>query len=273
MTDETTNSNTDNHDFGLNHFDTAPGYEKQEPIIPKNDEPEADASQAAPDPQHSTAPAPDSPSSAPPTGQRSGTKSITVFAILAMLVAAIAVWLNPGAHGDSDESTALPSRPVLTADVQVQRLETRLASLEQRSRQQNEMLHQQVAQLQQQLASLTGQLSKQTAKQTRPQQSIRPAVRQKNRPARRPSTAAATPMQKTGWVVNLASVESRHAASKALSRYKARAIPAEIHATVIKGKTWYRLRIGGFASRQQAIAQKRHLAQKYGIKDAWVQKP
>ncbi len=267
-----------------------PGYAKKEPIIPPVAEPATEAnmntSEPVPDQQQSTpeidmeqpitaAPVPDIPLSEPPAEQHSGTKPITVFAILAMLVAAIAVWLNPGASTSSDsvESTALKPLPVLAADVQMQRLETRISSLEQRSSQQNEALHKQIERLQQQLSTLTSQLTKQAAKRAKKQQPTRPAATKRNTPIQHPSTATLKPIQHTGWVVNLASVESKHAAIKAQGRYKAHGIASEIYAAVIKGKTWYRLRIGGFASKQEAIAQKRYLAKKHGIKDAWVQKP
>lgn len=268
-----------------------PGYEKKEPSIPQKAETVSEADMPAPEPaaeqqQRSpdskteqpvtAAPITDNPLSKPPAEQRSGTKSITIFAILAMLVAAIAVWLNPGAStsSDSDKSTALNPLPVLAADVQIQRLEARISSLEERSSQQNDALNQQVERLQQQLSALTSQLTKQAAKQAKKQQPTRPAAAKRSAPpAHRPSTAALSSIQNTGWVVNLASVDSKYAAIKAQSRYKARGIMTEIHAAVIRGKTWYRLRIGGFASKKEAIAQKHYLAKKHGIKDAWVQKP
>jgi len=252
-----------------------PGYEKKEPIIPQAAEPEPQQSAADIDMAQpaSAAPVPDSPLSEAPGRQRSGTKPITIFAVLAMLIAALAVWLNPGASQNRDEPTALQAQPVLTADIQIQRLDTRLAALEQRSSQQNEALNRQVAQLQQQLSALNSQLAKQANKQANKQPSVRPAATTRKTPAHRPATARPVSRQQTGWVVNLASVESKRAASKSLSRYKARGIPAEIHAATVKGQTWYRLRIGGFASKQEAAAQKRYLAQKFGIKDAWIQKP
>ena len=191
-----------------------------------------------------------------------------------MLVAAIAVWMNPGAtnkNSDTGNASVAPSPQVLGADIQIQRLEKRIASLEQQSNRQREALNQRIEHLQQQISSLKGQLSKQAATNKRPASHARtPAVRPK--PAH--SQAATSPMTSTpaGWVVNLASVDSQYAADKALKRYNKQGIPAEISPTVLKGKTWYRLRIGGFASKQEAIAQKEYLAVKHGSKDAWVQK-
>jgi len=262
------------------------GYEKKEPIIPQEAKPLADVDMTEPKPDPNqqeaadietelpdmTPPISNTPASAPPDEQRPGTKSITIFAILAMLVAAMAVWLNPGDRTDSDEASPLKPRPVLAADIQIQRLETRLSSLEQNSKQQREELNQQIKGLQQQLSSLTSQLAKQARKQQPTRHAAAPTTK-RSTSAHHPSTAPVSSTPNTGWVVNLVSVDSKRAAAKALSQYKAQGIPAEIYSAMVKGKSWHRLRISGFASKQEAIAQKKYLAAKHGIKDAWIQKP
>ncbi len=213
--------------------------------------------------------------SSPPAEQSSGTKPITIFAVLAMLVAAIAVWLNPGATNDNSntgDATVVASPQVLGEDIQIQRLEKRISSLEMQSSQQRDALNQRAEHLQQQISSLNDQLAKQAVTQRSAPRAKTPTVRRK--PARlHASTSPVTAMPTTGWVLNLVSVDSQYSAEKALKRYKKQGIPAEIYPAVIKGKTWYRLRIGGFASKQEAIAQKKYLAVKHGIKDAWIQKP
>ncbi len=215
-----------------------------------------------------------SPSSAP-ARQSSGTKPITIFAVVAILAAAVAAWLNPGAtndNSDTGDATIAASPPVLGADIQIQRLEKRISSLEQQSSQQRDALNQRTEHLQQQISSLNDQLAKQAVTQRPAPHAKTPTPRPK--PARsHASTSPMTSMPTTGWVVNLVSVDSQHSAEKALKRYKKQGIPAEIYSTVLKGKTWYRLRIGGFASKQEAIAQKKYLTVKHGIKDAWIQKP
>lgn len=267
-------------------------HEKKEPIIiPQETESLADIKMTAPklepDKQQKipdndleqtviAAPITDSPSSELPGDQRSGTRSVTVFAILAMLVAAIAVWMNPGANNDSGEanpSKARPAEHVQPAENgQIQRLEARISSLEQHSSQQREKFNQQIKGLQQQLSSLTSQLAKQTRRQQPTRHAATPMTK-RNTSAHRPVTAQVSPTSNAEWVINLASVGSKLAASKALSRYKTQGIPAEIYSTVVRGKTWYRLRIVGFASKQEANTQKHYLASKHGIKDAWIQKP
>jgi len=269
-------------------------YGKKEPSIPQKPEPatasEQDAGEDQSDHGHDkhpetpdneveqpaiTAPMPpmtdNHATTPPPVNPRSATKPITVFAVLAMLAAAIAVWLNPGVKSNSDNAISEKARPVLAADVQIRRLETRIASLEQLSSQHNDALHQQMEKLQQQLSGLSRLVAKQGSKPHLARHPITTAVKRK--PPK--SHAATTPVSTSlgGWVVNLVSLDSRHAAVKALEHYKSQGISAEIFPASVKGKMWYRLRIGGFASKQEAIVQKKYLASKYGIKDAWVQKP
>jgi len=262
-----------------------PGDEKKEPSIPQQAESTANTQTAVPkpgphkqqrmpdnepEPANIAPPVTDNPSSALPAEQRSGTKPITIFAILAMLVAAIAVWLNPGVG--SDEPTPVKAVPVLAEDIQMQQLEIRISSLEQQNKQQNDALKQQMDKLQQQVSRLSSQLSKQAGKQQRTRHPETTAVRRKSaRP--RASTAPVSTHSSPGWVVNLVSVDSKHAAVKALGSYKAQGISAEIFPAKVKGKTWYRLRITGFANKQEAVTQKKYLAVKHGIKNAWVQKP
>lgn len=281
--------NTDPFDDTLDSDPFAePGTVKKEPSIPHTAQSGTDS--AAPEPVTEQQVAPDNAteeaaiatampgdSSAPLADQRSGTTSITVFAILAMLVAGIAVWLNPGATNDTGDTDGnaniVESQPVLGTDIQMQRLEKRISSLEQQSGQQRDALNQKIDHLQQQLSALSGQVAKKTVS---PPQSTRhaktPVVRRKStRP--HASTSAVTSAPVTGWVVNLVSVDSQYAADKALKRYQAQGISAEIFPVKVKGKTWYRIRITGFANKQEAATQKKYLASKHGIKNAWVQKP
>jgi len=244
---------------------TEPGIShKNEPLI---DEAAKQPVMITPEPTLTTGHA-----SAQAADQRSGTKSITAFAILAILIAAIAVWLNPGATSDNHADSPPKPRPIIAADVQTQGLEARMTSLEQRSKQQSEELNQQIKQLQQQVSNIAGLLAKQSRKQPTGRRAKVP-VAKRSTSIRHPRTVAVASSANVGWVVNLASVDSKRAARKILNRYKAQGIPVKIYAAVVKGKTWYRLRIGGFANKQKAIAQKNYLATKHGIKDAWIQKP
>jgi len=198
-----------------------------------------------------------------------GIKPITIFAIAAMLVAAIAVWLNPGAENSANESVLHETQTVLTTDTQIQRLEQRISSLEKQISQENTALKEQVDHLEKQVFSLNSLITKQPIasrsgehvvvknKSSKPKASIPPVSVKAN----------------TGWVVNLMSLDSLAAAKKALADFKAKGITAEIGRYSAKGKTRYRIRVAGFASKQEAETQKKYLARKYQIKAAWVHKP
>jgi len=209
-------------------------------------------------------------STSPQKAQRTGIKPITVFAILAMLAAAAAIWMSPGANEHHDITTNnQKSEPLMGQNIQVERLESRISTMEQRGDQNNKALKQQLDQLQQQVSALTGLLAKLTRKRPSPRSVKQAASSIRIKPTSTPIPAKIP----TGWVVNLVSVDSHYAANKALARYKSQGISTEIFPTEIKGKTWYRLRIAGFASKRDATTQKILLADKFGIKDAWIQKP
>jgi len=220
------------------------------------------------------------PSSAPLPEQHSGVKLITVFALLAMLVAALAIWLNPGDKEQRDSASQQNIQLASDNGIRIGRLQSRLSALEQQSSSRNASLKQQIDHLAQQVSSLSAML----ATRSGAKQSANPHPRPQTRRHQPPSTARKTLSKQqrlrpvaaamnTGWVVNLVSVDSKYAASKALARYKAQGIAAEIFPTKVKGKNWYRLRISGFANKQEANAQKDYLATRFGIKDAWTQKP
>jgi len=78
--------------------------------------------------------------------------------------------------------------------------------------------------------------------------------------------------QAVGWVVVIASVNSRAAAIKHVDQLKAKAIEADIYPTSVNGNAMYRIGVGGFASHDEAAAQKKYLVHKLGVKGAWLYK-
>ncbi|MDQ6999847.1 MAG: SPOR domain-containing protein [Mariprofundus sp.] len=270
---------------------TETDHEKKEPIIPENPvlptefdpsenieepvpiraqkpsttgkEPDNEPGNAQTPPQTDGTP---TPSSATPNP---GIRPITIFAIAAMLIAAIAVWFNPG--GENNHDDAIPqqkAQTILNPDIQMQRMERRISSLEQQISQGNVGLKERIDHLEKQLSSLSSLV----AKQTEVRRSEKHVA--KSNPSR--PKASITPVSikpHTGWVVNLMSLDSLQAAKKALADFKAKGIAAEIGRYSAKGKTRYRIRVGGFASKQEAETQKKYLASKYHIKAAWVNKP
>lgn len=73
-----------------------------------------------------------------------------------------------------------------------------------------------------------------------------------------------------GWVVNLAAFADAKAGSALLASLQKAGVPAEQHQVTINGATRYRVRVGGFATRAEALQYKNTLASDHGIKDAWV---
>ncbi len=213
---------------------------------------------------------------APEPAARGRLHPITLFAVGAMLMAAIAVWMNAGSDASDDQSEsatpAATASSALVTDIQLRRLETRLSALEEQSAARIDALQLQIAALQQQLDKMNPTTARRTSALA--PQHRRPATVKSV--SHSTASASLTPVRSqgaVGWVVNLASVDSKTAAQRTLARYRALGIPAELFPVTIKGKPWYRLRIAGFASRQEAETQRRYLAHKHGIKDAWIQKP
>ena len=75
-----------------------------------------------------------------------------------------------------------------------------------------------------------------------------------------------------GWVVNLSSHGKADIASIEQDRLKKLGLNAEVHSAVIKGKTWYRIQVVGFASKDEAKAELKSVEQRSGIKGAWIGK-
>jgi len=73
-----------------------------------------------------------------------------------------------------------------------------------------------------------------------------------------------------GWVVNITSVSDPQSAAEEVARLRNMGINAESVRAVSKGRTWYRIRVPGFASDTAARAQRAALEAKLGIRDTWV---
>jgi len=75
-----------------------------------------------------------------------------------------------------------------------------------------------------------------------------------------------------GWVINLSSHTKESLATKELNRLKRLGLDAEMHSAMIKNRTWYRIQITGFASKEEASAQLNDVRQKSGLRDIWIGK-
>lgn len=73
-----------------------------------------------------------------------------------------------------------------------------------------------------------------------------------------------------GWVVNVTSVSDQESAFQEVQRLRSMGINAESARAVSNGRTWYRIRIPGFASHDDAARARPGLEARLGIRDTWV---
>lgn len=91
----------------------------------------------------------------------------------------------------------------------------------------------------------------------------------------KPAVAAITPAVDSGrgpWVVNLTSLSHATAANNEVARLKGLGIRAEVIKIETQGKTWYRIRVPGFASAEKAERQRKILTGQLNIQDTWISK-
>jgi len=74
------------------------------------------------------------------------------------------------------------------------------------------------------------------------------------------------------WVVNLSSHAKEALARSEQARLQKAGIHAEIHTATIKNKTWYRIQVTGFATKNEAKERLREIEQRSDIKGAWIGK-
>jgi cell division septation protein DedD len=204
------------------------------------------------------------------------TKLATALAIIALLAAVSAIWLN---NGLSEQLAQLNNRQQQTQthnmnelqDQEILTLKQQVKAIEQQQNQQIQALSKDVAAIKQKmekLATSSARVSqKKTAKKAEP-------VKNRTAPAVKSVAvkAATKPAPAGSWVVNLAALSSETAARKELKRLRARGIKAEYAQVTSKGKIWYRIRIAGLTSKQEAQKQKELLASNFGINEAWIGK-
>jgi len=74
------------------------------------------------------------------------------------------------------------------------------------------------------------------------------------------------------WVVNLTSLSHAVAANNEVAHLKKLGIRAESIKIKTQGKIWYRIRVSGFISAEEADRQRKILGNRLGIHDAWIGK-
>ena len=86
------------------------------------------------------------------------------------------------------------------------------------------------------------------------------------------SASSAATGRQPSWGVNVISLESKTAAQQEVARLKEAGIDAEILETSADGRAWYRVRVAGFASKEEAQQMQSTLAKEHGIQGTWVNK-
>jgi cell division septation protein DedD len=87
-----------------------------------------------------------------------------------------------------------------------------------------------------------------------------------------PQTSISSAPSNGDWVVNISSHAKEELALREIARLQSLGLNPEINRARVKERTWYRIQITGFASKDEAKAKLKNLQQYSGIKDAWIDK-
>ena len=104
------------------------------------------------------------------------------------------------------------------------------------------------------------------AEQTKPKQEAAPKPEPKKEEPKKETVKAAPPAQTGAYVVQLLAVQSREAAEKEAAKYRSKYPDVFIKQVVINGKTWYRVRLGVSATKEQAQQKANKVASEFKIK-------
>lgn len=111
----------------------------------------------------------------------------------------------------------------------------------------------------------TATAKKETVKQEKPKQETAKQTPKKQEP-KKEVVKTAPPAQNGAYVVQILAARSRESAEKEMAKYKAKYPDMFIKQVVIDGKTWYRVRFGVSATREQAQQKADKIANEFKIK-------
>lgn len=298
---------TPEDDFELNRFSAAPtadeaataagnrhGGADEGPIIPDREEiripPVAGAARAQPKKQNGTPPS-----------------AAVILAVAAMLVSLYAVWLGSGQSekvAQLEKSLSSPGGETdKRQDQEISALSGQLGEIEKEQKKLaamkaglESMILKQADQYEARLAAqktgLEASLRKQSDRhkaelaeltQRQTEGRAKPAAPAAGTPpedktelpgpiesAEAQATGSSSAGRQGSWGVNLMSVESETAANKEIGRLGSMGIQAEAISIVVGGRQVHRIRVAGFASKQEALDMQAQLAREHDIKDTWV---
>ena len=104
------------------------------------------------------------------------------------------------------------------------------------------------------------------AEQAQPKQEVKPKPVPKKEETKKETVRTAPPAQTGAFVVQLLAVQSRDAAEKEAAKYRSKYPDVFIKQVSIDGKTWYRVRLGVSATKEQAQQKANKVASEFKIK-------
>lgn len=227
-----------------------------------------------------------------PTDSKTLDVSTIGVALFSLVIAAVAAWFAVSLHGQMNDLRAelaqlrqQPAGVIAGPDRQTQ---DNLALLSQRV---NEMavlldgpmshmsdtgtqlnaVNARLEELEQRLAGLREHVTtaerpaQPVAKAPEPPKAAAPAPQ----PAPKPVATASKPAASGSWVVNVASLTDAKAAATEQQRLKQAGFNVEVKTAQMEGRTWYRVRTGGFSSREEAQVYSDMIRHKMGV-TPWV---
>ena len=75
------------------------------------------------------------------------------------------------------------------------------------------------------------------------------------------------------WVVNLASTKYERSANRAADEFNQKGVPVEVIKVKVNGENWFRLRVKGFKSKQEALAYGTKVKKILNLGSVWVNRP
>ena len=203
--------------------------------------------------------------------------ALSVVGVVAASVAMVLQLVQPPAAERAAHSLPLPDNQLA-----VERLRTDVANMSARINELAVMIEgpishlshsseEGMAALEQRLGSLERQVEG-LASAAAPRPSASPATATGSRTtttAERSSTTSTTPSTQ-GWAINLVSLSNERDARTEMERLRKLGIDVAVQSAQSGGRTWYRLQVRGFESREAAAAGVTRIQQQSGLSGAWV---
>ena len=80
------------------------------------------------------------------------------------------------------------------------------------------------------------------------------------------------PLSGADWSVNLLALREQRQANNKAAEFAKKGVPVEVAEVVVNKQTWYRLRVSGFSSQNEATAYAGRATKALGLNSVWVTK-